>query len=152
MLKFCYVPATSATSYKAFLAFFLLFWLRPIALLKRQTRQAVCAIDKSILLRCLWFALKRKWKRSILNWFYQFLSQIFMCCHKCTFYGCHFWEISCQFLPTGGIIGLRHATFVQILLNKISYRFLMTAKLLSGWKSLISYFLLLKIHSCTFKI
>ncbi len=40
----------AATSSKAFFAF---FWLRPITLLKRQTRQAVRAIDQSILLRCL---------------------------------------------------------------------------------------------------
>jgi hypothetical protein len=44
------VPATSAT----FLAFFLFFLLWLLTVLMKQTRQAVCAIKQSILLRCLW--------------------------------------------------------------------------------------------------
>jgi len=49
LLKFCYVPPTSATSFKAFLAFL----LQPLTVLMRQTRQAVRAINPSIFLRCL---------------------------------------------------------------------------------------------------
>jgi hypothetical protein len=47
------VPATSATSSKTFLALFNFLGLRQITVLKRQTRQAVCAMDQSILLRCM---------------------------------------------------------------------------------------------------
>jgi hypothetical protein len=43
LLKVCYVPATSATSSKAFL-------LRPFTILMRQTRQVVHAIKRSIYL------------------------------------------------------------------------------------------------------
>ncbi len=45
MLNVCYVPTTNTT----FLAFFLL----PLTVLMKQTRQAVCGIKQSILLRCL---------------------------------------------------------------------------------------------------
>jgi hypothetical protein len=51
LLKVCYVPATSTT----FLAFFLFFLLWPSTVLINQTRQAVCTIKQSILLRCLCF-------------------------------------------------------------------------------------------------
>jgi len=37
-----------------FLAFFLFFFLWPLTVLMEQTRQAVCAVKQSILLRCLW--------------------------------------------------------------------------------------------------
>jgi len=47
------VPATSASSSKAKLLFFL-FMLQPLTVLMKQTRQAVRAIKQSILLRCLW--------------------------------------------------------------------------------------------------
>jgi hypothetical protein len=50
LLKFCYVPATNATSSKAFS----LCLLRSLTVLMKQTRQAVCTIKQSILLRCLW--------------------------------------------------------------------------------------------------
>ncbi len=50
LLKFCCVPATSATSSKAF-SFFLLWTL---TVLMKQIRQAVHAIKQSILLRRLW--------------------------------------------------------------------------------------------------
>jgi hypothetical protein len=53
-LKVCYVPATSASLPK------LLFLLRPLAVLMKQTRQAVRAIKQSILLRCLWLRLAPK--------------------------------------------------------------------------------------------
>ncbi len=49
LLKVCYVPATSALLPR------LLFLLQPLTVLMKQTRQAVCAIKQSILLRCLWF-------------------------------------------------------------------------------------------------
>jgi hypothetical protein len=49
LLKVCYVPATSANLQR------LLFLLRPLTVLIKQTRQAVRAIKQSILLRCLWF-------------------------------------------------------------------------------------------------
>jgi hypothetical protein len=42
------VPATYACLNR------LLFLLRPLIVLKKQTRQAVCAVKQSILLRCLW--------------------------------------------------------------------------------------------------
>ncbi len=45
LLKFCYVPSTSATSSKAFLAF--LKW--PLTILMRQTRQVVCVINQYII-------------------------------------------------------------------------------------------------------
>ncbi len=50
LLKVCYVPTHSAT----FLAFFSFFVLWPLTVLMRQTRQAVCTIKQSILLRCIW--------------------------------------------------------------------------------------------------
>jgi hypothetical protein len=50
LLKVCYVPTTSAT-FLAFFFFFFLLW--PLTVLMKQTRQAVCAIKQSILLRCL---------------------------------------------------------------------------------------------------
>ncbi len=53
LLMVCYVPATSAT----FLAYFSFFLLWPLTVLMKQTRQAVCAIKQSILLRCLWTVL-----------------------------------------------------------------------------------------------
>jgi hypothetical protein len=46
LLKVCYVPATSASHPRLFL-------LRPLTVLMKQTRQAVHAINQSILLRCL---------------------------------------------------------------------------------------------------
>ena len=45
------MPATSATSFKAFSPFL----LQPLTVLMKQTRQVVRAIKQSILLRCLWF-------------------------------------------------------------------------------------------------
>jgi hypothetical protein len=45
LLEVCYVPATSATSSKAFVSF---FTLRPFIVLTRQTRQALHAIKQSI--------------------------------------------------------------------------------------------------------
>ena len=36
---------------------FWLFWLQPITVLMRQTRQAVCAINQSIFVWCLWFEI-----------------------------------------------------------------------------------------------
>ena len=56
LLKVCYVPATSTT----FLAFFLFFLLWPLTVLMKQTRQAVCIVKQSILLRCLWTELTFK--------------------------------------------------------------------------------------------
>ncbi len=50
LLEVCYVPATSAT----FLAFFSFFLLWPLTVLMKQTRQAVHAVKRFILLRCLW--------------------------------------------------------------------------------------------------
>jgi hypothetical protein len=44
LLKFCYVPTTSAAHNR------LLFLLRPFTVLMKQTRQAVCAIKQSIFL------------------------------------------------------------------------------------------------------
>jgi hypothetical protein len=55
LLKVCYVPTTSAT----FLAFLLFFMLWPLAVLKKPKRQAVSAVKKSILLRCLWMYARR---------------------------------------------------------------------------------------------
>jgi hypothetical protein len=48
LLKVCYVPATNAGLPR------LLFLLRPLAVLMKQTRQAVCAVKLSALLRWLW--------------------------------------------------------------------------------------------------
>jgi len=50
LLKFCYVPATSAAHNRLL---FFLFLLRLFTVLLKQTRQAVCAIKQSIFLRCL---------------------------------------------------------------------------------------------------
>ncbi len=47
--KVCYVPATSACLPR------LLFLLRPLTVLMKQTRQAVCAIKQYFLLRCRWY-------------------------------------------------------------------------------------------------
>ncbi len=47
LLKVCYVPTTSAGLPR------LLFVKRPLTELMKQTRQAGCAIEQSILLRCL---------------------------------------------------------------------------------------------------
>ncbi len=49
LLKVCYVPATSAGLSR------LLFLQWPLTVIMKQTRQAVCALKQSILLRCLWF-------------------------------------------------------------------------------------------------
>ncbi len=51
LLKFCYVPATSASLNR------LLFLLLILTVLMKQTRQAVCAIKQSIIVRCLWMHL-----------------------------------------------------------------------------------------------
>jgi hypothetical protein len=50
LLKFCYVPATSAAHNRLL---FFLFFLRLFTVLMKQTRQAVRAIKQSIFLRCL---------------------------------------------------------------------------------------------------
>jgi hypothetical protein len=42
LLKFCYLPATSAAHNR------LLFLLQPFAVLMKQTRQAVCTVKQSI--------------------------------------------------------------------------------------------------------
>ncbi len=47
LLKFCYVPATSAAHNSLLFSFFL---LQPFTVLIKQTRQAVCAIKQSIFL------------------------------------------------------------------------------------------------------
>jgi hypothetical protein len=52
LLKFCYVPATSAVRNRLL---FFLFLLWPFTVLMKQTRQAVCTIKQSIFFRCLWF-------------------------------------------------------------------------------------------------
>jgi hypothetical protein len=44
LLKVCYVPTTSAGLNRV------LFWLQPLTVLMKQTRQAVCAIKQSIFL------------------------------------------------------------------------------------------------------
>jgi hypothetical protein len=51
LLKFCYVPATSASLPR------LLFLLQPLTALMKQARQVVCAVKQTILLRCLWSEL-----------------------------------------------------------------------------------------------
>jgi hypothetical protein len=48
LLKFCYVPTTSTGLNR------LLFLMRLLTVLMKQTRQALCAVKQSILLRCLW--------------------------------------------------------------------------------------------------
>ena len=50
LLKFCYVPATSAARNRLL---FFLFLLRPFTVLMKQTRQVVRAIKLSIFFRCL---------------------------------------------------------------------------------------------------
>ena len=57
LLKVCYVPATSASLPR------LLFLLRPLTVLMKQTRQAVCILNQSILLRCLrtYLSLNKHW-------------------------------------------------------------------------------------------
>jgi hypothetical protein len=50
LLKVCYVPATSAGLSR--LLFIFLRW--SLTVLMKQTRQAVCAFNRSILPRCLW--------------------------------------------------------------------------------------------------
>jgi hypothetical protein len=47
LLKFCYVPLLALPLPRAFL------W-QPLTVLTRQARQAACAINQSIFLRCLW--------------------------------------------------------------------------------------------------
>jgi hypothetical protein len=47
LLKFCYVPATSAAHNRLL---FFLFLLRPFTVLMKQTRQAVCTAKQSIFL------------------------------------------------------------------------------------------------------
>jgi hypothetical protein len=47
LLKVCYVPTTSASLNR------LLFLLRPLTVLMKQTRKAVRAIKQFVLLRCL---------------------------------------------------------------------------------------------------
>ncbi len=49
-LMVCYVPANSA-SLSMLLFIFILLW--PLTVQMKQTRQAVCAVEQSILLRCL---------------------------------------------------------------------------------------------------
>ncbi len=51
LLKFCYVPATSAACNRLL---FFLFLLRLLTVLMKQTRQVVRTIKQSIFLRCLW--------------------------------------------------------------------------------------------------
>jgi hypothetical protein len=48
LLKVCYVPATSAGLNR------LLFLLRPLTVVMKQTRQVVHAIKQSVLLSCTW--------------------------------------------------------------------------------------------------
>ncbi len=48
LLKVCYASATSTRLPM------LLFLLRPLTELTKQTRQVVCAVKQSIFLRCLW--------------------------------------------------------------------------------------------------
>ena len=62
LLKFCYVPATSAAH--NWLLFFL-FLLRPFTVLMKQTRQVVCAVKQSIFLRCLWFRSSYSWHKKL---------------------------------------------------------------------------------------
>ncbi len=51
LLKVCYVPATSACLPRvSFLFSFLFLLLRPLTVLMKQTRQAVCTIKQSIFL------------------------------------------------------------------------------------------------------
>jgi hypothetical protein len=52
-LKVCYVPATRAGLY-GLLFFLYLFLLWPLTVPMKQTRQEVCTIKQSMLLRCLW--------------------------------------------------------------------------------------------------
>ncbi len=47
LLKVCYVPTTSASSKAS-------FFMWPLTVLMKQTRQAVHTIKQTILLRCLW--------------------------------------------------------------------------------------------------
>jgi hypothetical protein len=47
LLKFCYVPATSAAHNRLL---FFLFLLRPFTVLMKQTRQAVCTVKQSVFL------------------------------------------------------------------------------------------------------
>ncbi len=53
LLKVCYMHTTSTT-------FQVVFLLRPLTVLIRQTRMAVCVINPSIYLRCLWFGSKAR--------------------------------------------------------------------------------------------
>ncbi len=43
---------------------FFTFWLPPLAMLMRQTRQAVHAINQSIFLRCLWVKIHRHLRKA----------------------------------------------------------------------------------------
>jgi hypothetical protein len=51
------------------LFFLFFFWLRPITVIKRQTRPAVHAIDQSILLRCLWMKIELIQSRKTVHYF-----------------------------------------------------------------------------------
>ncbi len=73
LLKFYCVPATSATSSKAF-SFFL---LRQLTVLMNQTRKAVCTIKQPILLRCL----------------YDRYTLLVFVCQSINFYFCIFLEL-----------------------------------------------------------
>jgi hypothetical protein len=59
LLKVCYVPATSASLPR------LLFLLRPLTVLMKQTRQVVCDIKQSILLRCLCLYHRHKMNKTV---------------------------------------------------------------------------------------
>jgi hypothetical protein len=56
LLKVCYVPATSAGLNRLLYFFFFLWW--QLTVLMKQTRQAVCAVKQTILLRCVWGRLR----------------------------------------------------------------------------------------------
>ncbi len=54
LLKVCYVPATSACLHRLL---FIIFLLRPLTALIKETRQTISAIKHSIFLRCLCYYL-----------------------------------------------------------------------------------------------
>jgi hypothetical protein len=62
LLKVCNVPATSAGLN------ILLFSLRPLTVLMKQTRQAVRAIKQSISLRYLWSTSRKVAKATTMQW------------------------------------------------------------------------------------
>ena len=73
LLKVSYVPATSVASSKGFSK---AFFLRPLTVLMRPTRQVVRAINQSIFLRCLWPRLRHSiQKKSYGAW-----ESFFLCC------------------------------------------------------------------------